>query len=295
MEFIGNKKILDFFRRSIDGGRLVCAYCLSGVDQVGKRKLANLIASQLLNTSADKLPVNADYYYLSREFDDKTDKLKKDISIDQARALKHRFCGKSWLGGYRVAIIDEAEKLNKESGNALLKMLEEAGEKTVFFLLTQDDHALLPTIRSRCQILYLNITPVRQIEQSLIELGHEQIKAKLAAELSWGRPGRAVRLLQDENYLILAKEQAERLHILSQKPFYERVSQMTKILKSKKGIEKEKMLLELESWQMAIHQNMGQLAVNNVELSEAINLSRKMLLQNVSPALVLENLLLKIN
>ena len=51
--------------------------------------------------------------------------------------MRGRLQNRSWLGGYQITIIDEAELLNEESGNALLKILEEPGERNVFFLFNR--------------------------------------------------------------------------------------------------------------------------------------------------------------
>ena len=98
---------------------------------MGKRKIAQFVASQLLGVSEDKLTTHPDYYYLARLSDEKLASLK-DISIGQAREMRGRLQNRSWLGGYQITIIDEAELLNEESGNALLKILEEPGERNVF-------------------------------------------------------------------------------------------------------------------------------------------------------------------
>ena len=127
---------------------------------------------------------------------------------------------RSWLGGYQITIIDEAELLNEESGNALLKILEEPGERNVFFLLTEDDASLLSTVRSRCQLFYLPLVAVEEIFNELKKLGHDENIARASAAIAWGRPGRAIGFAESpeerENYL---KEVARWEKTLDE-PFY---------------------------------------------------------------------------
>ena len=129
MEIIGHSKIISFFETAIAKNKLAQSYCFAGRDQVGKKTIAHHLAAKILNIQENKLDTYPDFYYLSRQIDEKTGKLKKEISIAQARQIKDRLGSKAWFGGYQVIIIDEAELLNEESGNALLKLLEEAGAK----------------------------------------------------------------------------------------------------------------------------------------------------------------------
>ena len=196
MEIIGNSKIVEYFDKGIEKDNLSHAYCLVGVNQIGKRKLARSIASKIFGVTENKLETHPDFHYLSREINEKTDKLKKDINILQVRQLKSRISSKSWIGKYNIVLIDEAELLNKESGNALLKALEESVGKSIFFLLTTDDSALLPTIRSRCQIFYMNPVPMNTMKTGLEKMGYSDLDE--VVRLSWGRPGRAIDLAKDD-------------------------------------------------------------------------------------------------
>jgi DNA polymerase III delta prime subunit len=90
---------------------------------------------------------------------------------------------------HRVFIIDEAHCLNEESGNRLLKVFEEAPEQTVFLLVTDKPHLLLPTIHSRGQKFSLAPEPLEAIEAYLVEDAPEVAPAERreAALLSAGR------------------------------------------------------------------------------------------------------------
>lgn len=77
----------------------------------------------------------------------------KEIKIDQVRAVTGFVNRTSHAGGAKIAIIDQAHRLNNSSANALLKTLEEPSNNTYLFLITDLPGRLKPTIRSRCQRL----------------------------------------------------------------------------------------------------------------------------------------------
>ena len=76
-------------------------------------------------------------------------KPKKQIGVDEVRALEP-FLRQRVGDGWRIVLVDAADDLNAASANALLKVLEEPGERTLFILLSHRPGGLLPTIRSRC-------------------------------------------------------------------------------------------------------------------------------------------------
>lgn len=100
------------------------------------------------------------------------------IKIDQIRDLKEYLSVKG-TGKYRVVIIDQAGKMNLQAQNALLKILEEPPEGTVFILIANNKGELLPTILSRCQVL--EFKPLRENEIKEI-LGKLNVKVSPALE-----------------------------------------------------------------------------------------------------------------
>ncbi len=98
--------------------------------------------------------------------------------------------------GYRVIIIMQAEEVGAESANALLKVLEEPGPRTVFVLTTSRRSSLLPTIVSRCQSLRFDLLSEVEIANALVmRHGLPQTDAKLKARLASGSYTKAVDLL----------------------------------------------------------------------------------------------------
>ncbi|NLY34427.1 MAG: DNA polymerase III subunit delta' [Alcaligenaceae bacterium] len=83
--------------------------------------------------------------------------LSQDIRIEQVRQLEKLFNVSTHRGGYRVIVLYPAESLNAASSNALLKVLEEPPENTIFLLVTHAIQRLLPTLLSRCRRLALPV------------------------------------------------------------------------------------------------------------------------------------------
>ena len=92
---------------------------------------------------------------------------KGNISVNEAEDINRIMSLKSYEGGSKVMIVWLAEKMNTECANKLLKLIEEPRPKTVFVLLTENPSAILPTIKSRCQIINTNPIESGEISDSL--------------------------------------------------------------------------------------------------------------------------------
>jgi DNA polymerase-3 subunit delta' len=104
----------------------------------------------------------------------------------------------------RLLLVLSAERLNEESANALLKVLEEPPSWALILLLCENAAALLPTIRSRCRAYRFGTLGREAIRGWLrgMDPGLSETTAVLTAALSGGRPGRALELARDpDNYL----------------------------------------------------------------------------------------------
>jgi DNA polymerase-3 subunit delta' len=96
-------------------------------------------------------------------------------------------------GGARVAIVEQAHRLNEDAQNALLKLLEEPPAGVTIVLCADDEERLLPTVRSRCARVRLSAVSGREIEGWLGELGvADAPQAARLARLADGRPGLAL-------------------------------------------------------------------------------------------------------
>jgi DNA polymerase-3 subunit delta' len=308
---IGHEKLRLFFEQSVANGTLSHAYCFTGPGSVGKRTFARDLAAELLKVKISELENHPDFIYLERTEDAKTGKLKKDIIIGQARALRERLGRTAWRGGYQVVIINEAELLNTESANALLKLLEEPPKQLVFFLITENEAFLLPTIRSRMQMFYFSLVPTKMIANGLVVTGVEKTQAEMVARLSLGRVGRAKELLQPE---VLSKYEIERLRCdeIMAVPLYKRLTIVETLVNDLEEGERGREQLQtiLEQWSLTVRDRiLQQIGVNNYtsvdessrttalpkvlqEQLDRITRLQSLLHQNINTRLALEELCL---
>jgi hypothetical protein len=96
-------------------------------------------------------------------------------------------------GGARVAVVEQAHRLNDDAQNALLKLLEEPPAGVTLILCADDEECLLPTVRSRCARVRLGAVPIRRVETWLCDQGLvDAPQAARLARLAGGRPGLAL-------------------------------------------------------------------------------------------------------
>ena len=299
-----------FLENALKKGLLANAYCFVGPDGVGKRTVARYLAAKILSIDGEKISTHPDFYYLEREIDEKKNRLKKDISVEQARRLRAFLQNRPWLGGWRAAIIDEAELLNEEAANALLKTLEEAGEGILIFLLTTNDRALPQTVRSRCQTIIFSPVSEKEIVVGLKEAGHDASEAEAAAAISWGRPGRAIAMLADPELRLAYERETGRWQRLLNRPFHEKLKEIDDLFDDKERErdpirERDRLAKTLDVWGMlwrdTLLKKISDQADETTRLSAAaigeliddISVGRILLGQNIHPRLLMEKILLK--
>ncbi len=212
----------DFLAAS-QGGRLHHAWLLIGPQGVGKATFAWRAARHLLADPPDmdggaglfgdapvvptldtnpESPVNRRISQLAeprlalvrRSWDDKAKRHKTAITVDDVRRLKSFFGLSAADGGWRVAIVDAADEMNTAAANALLKLLEEPPERTVFLLIGHRPARLLPTIRSRCRTLRFQPLNADDLATALSATGTAAADPALLHHLSGGSVGAAIRL-----------------------------------------------------------------------------------------------------
>jgi DNA polymerase-3 subunit delta' len=107
----------------------------------------------------------------------------------------------------KIAIIDDANRMNAESANALLKTLEEPPSYALLILIATNEHGLLPTIRSRCQQVRFAPLEARHVAELMLELGRtdDSAEANRVAAMSAGSPARASELFDPELRELRAK------------------------------------------------------------------------------------------
>ena len=149
MSDTGESRALQVLRKAASEDRLAHGILLSGESLEILEHTAMVLAGDLLEpistSSTENHPANhPDLFHL------RPGKKMRLINVDETRKLINSLYKTSKQGGRKVGIIHEADRFNKESGNAFLKSLEEPPEDTYLLLLSTNTYDLLPTLRSRC-------------------------------------------------------------------------------------------------------------------------------------------------
>jgi DNA polymerase-3 subunit delta' len=228
---IGNQRVKEILRRMLAARRVPGALLFAGIEGIGKKRFALELAKALncrtpRGTEACDDCSSCQRIQNSRFPDHDTDDANKKkiiwsehadvalvrpfnkiIRVPTMRDLEREANFRPYEGAARLFIIEDADKLNEESSNALLKTLEEPPPTTHLVLVTSRPDALLPTIRSRCQILRFEPLDAGVIEEHLSRTQTPTKKkntvapdAKLRARASQGSIGRALSL-DLESYL----------------------------------------------------------------------------------------------
>lgn len=311
-DIIGHKQVLDFFDKVIENNNLSHAYCFVGPQNVGKTRVAEEVGAKLLKIETSKLKIIPDFIVVRQGTNEKTGKTKKNIDIEQMRELREALGRYAFLGGYKVAVIDKADKMNSSAANALLKTLEEPTAKTILILLTKDSSLLPETIQSRCQMI--NFQPVEKnaIQNYLQSNGLEENKAEEMARLSRGLPGSAIRWLENEEDYNQYKQEVLRFESLLGQPFYKKLEKVDDLFgdKSDHIAARKKLQSVLNIWQLVlrdkmcdlfnleddkIHQFKSKIKFDKksvLNIYNSIGETKLMLNQNIHPRLAVEQILL---
>jgi DNA polymerase III subunit delta' len=176
------------------------------------------------------------------------------LKVEQIRAIRQSLVLKPYQGKYRVALFLRFQEANANAQNALLKTLEEAPPHVILILTGNTPEQLLPTIVSRCEVLRLRPLPVERVEASLKERGADETTARLLAHISGGRPGYALRLMDDKEILKLRAQRLDDLQSLLKSTRRGRFAYAEKLTARKKkdaGVEenfRETLLVWLSFW-----------------------------------------------
>lgn len=195
------------WRAAMTSSRMHHAWIFAGIRGIGKGHFALSAAAELVAQPGvsqpesrshpdivllDHLPANDEEE--KKRADGKPFQVKRNITIDQIRAMQRRLVTRPTLGSRRAVIIDPIDDLEKNAVNALLKSLEEPPAGTFFLLVSHRPGRLLPTVRSRCRML--RFSPLPPDEMAAI-LGREAAEADGAARnaaiaAAGGSPGAAL-------------------------------------------------------------------------------------------------------
>ncbi|MBI2990149.1 MAG: AAA family ATPase [Candidatus Magasanikbacteria bacterium] len=301
---IGHKYILEFFRRAQKNNTLSHAYCFVGSRHVGKLTLAREIAAWLLETSVERLYLCPDFLYLMRERHEKTETLKKDISIEQIRKAKHFFGQYAFKqDAYKVLILDDADYLSARAANALLKTLEEPGRRAILFLLTSNYNQIMATLRSRCHgIFFSHVSPVL-LETHAREHGLDKDLAKEMARYAHGLPGLLHSWLSDPLAYEMYKQELQRFVSLFHIPLYQKMKYVEELFGDKTDhVAARGRLLEVfDIWYLGLRDMIFAETKNKsldhsliLGIEESLLKARQYVRQNVHPRLLVDQVLLRI-
>lgn len=202
MTLAGHEEPWRQWHAATTGDRMHHAWILSGLRGVGKAAFAlqaarELVGSPSMDDHPDILVLThppKDDKEAEKRAEGKPYETKRNIPVDEVRAMQRRLTTRPTLGDRRVVIVDPADDLESSASNALLKSLEEPPQGTFFLLVAHRIGRLLPTIRSRCCVLHFPPVPDETIDEILRQEAPEADSATRAAAIaaSAGSPGVAL-------------------------------------------------------------------------------------------------------
>ncbi|HTM54511.1 MAG TPA: DNA polymerase III subunit [Pirellulales bacterium] len=207
------------FRRAIASNRLASTFLFVGPPGIGKRAFALKLAQSLLCQRIDPVELNPcghcdaciqvtagthpDLILVSKPAEKSAIPVAALVGDDNRRmreGLCHDISLKAFMGGRKVAIIDDADYLNEEGANCLLKTLEEPPPYSVLILIGTTPDKQLPTIRSRCQTIRFQPLETDVVAELLESRGlvGDPAEARRLAAISGGSLERALELAAEE-------------------------------------------------------------------------------------------------
>lgn len=248
LDLTGHEGAEGLFLDAFNAEKIHHAWMVTGPKGIGKATLAYKMARFLLNnrpqddegpglfgdaletvalssidtdieTSANHLisaGSNPDLMVTEKTEDPKTGKMRSNILVDDVRKINEFFHKTSTAGGWRVAIVDTADEMNRNAANAILKILEEPPKNSILIILAHAPGKLLPTIKSRCRMLPLkplkSATVMDILQKNFPDMENNVLDGYVA--LSNGSPGYAISLIEHKGL----KLYREMLGLLSTMP-----------------------------------------------------------------------------
>ncbi len=301
---IGNERIAEMLGKSYKSGKLSHAYLFEGPDHIGKKTLALAFCKLLLQNgsaqeygtnSGNNIEKNPDLIILRPDED------KKQIAIEQIRDLQKSLSLFPYSSKYKIAIIEQADKMSKSAANAILKTLEEPSKTTILMLLTSSPNNLLDTIKSRCQTFKFMPVKRKALEEFLEDRAKDKIEAEKIIEISGYKPGKIAELMDNENRVTELSDIINKFSSIARKNDFERLEEAEIVSKKEAG----EIINSLDLYSFYFRKillkeygagevDKGRILkiINNINLIK--NTKENLLTKNVSARLALENLFLQV-
>ena len=206
-KFYGNIRAKQTLTAATQGGRLCHAYLIEGEDGVGKTAFALLFASAILcNGTGDKPCLQCPACYKTERLIHPdlhlylSDSKKNSFHVKMVRDIKESVYTRPNDGDYKVYILCRAEDMTAEAQNALLKMLEEPPEDTVFFITCRNRMKIPSTVISRCVPIALSPVTEEECLAALVDAGVAQTLAEELSAQFHGNIGLALDAATDAAY-----------------------------------------------------------------------------------------------
>src|SRR4030095_15176327 len=184
---IGNSRVKNVLKRMLSSNRLPGALLFVGEEGIGKKLFALEVARALNCRSAKEFEACGECSVCT------VVPPKRVLRVEQMRQIEREANFRPFEGKARVFLVDEADKLNDNSANALLKVLEEPPSTAHLILITSRPAMLLPTILSRCQMIRFSPLTPADIEHHLLSNKlADASTAKLRARAAGGSISRAL-------------------------------------------------------------------------------------------------------
>ena len=201
---IGHQQIVAQLQRTVASNRIAGAYLFVGPTGVGKETIARYFAQLIFCQQDTQPPTVCGTCLACRKVDSGNHPDLQFIRpegsllrIGQIRGLQKQIVYEPLEASRKVYILTDVERMNAEAENCLLKTLEEPPASSVLILLTSNIQVLLPTTRSRCQILQFHPMPTQELAEVLTDrfsVASEQ--ATTLAIAAGGAIGKAITQLE---------------------------------------------------------------------------------------------------
>lgn len=207
-DIIGHEQIIEHLKNAITMDKVSHAYIINGPEKSGKMMLAEAFAAALQCEKGEAEPClechsckqavgrnQPDILYVRHE-------KPGTISVDDIRTqLNNDIVIKPYSSKYKVYIVDEAQKMNVQAQNALLKTIEEPPAYAIIILLTTNADSFLPTILSRCVTLNIKAVADEVIKKFLMkEYRIPDYQAEVCVAFAQGNVGKAIALASSEDF-----------------------------------------------------------------------------------------------